>query len=192
MAEEKQRKAAEKAADAATSTPAEKKPAAKKAPAKKAEGAAEKTTAKAAEPKKPAAKAEGKAAEKAPAKKAEGKAAEKPATKKPAAKKAEGEAAEKPAAKKPAGKANEKAAAKTGKTVVIKSAPKTTKAVAEPKKGQLKVTLRRALTGCTKAQIAVAASLGLRRVGDVTFQPDNAATKGKIAKLAFLLTVKSA
>ena len=41
-------------------------------------------------------------------------------------------------------------------------------------------------------QIAVAASLGLHRIGDVTEQPDNNATKGKIAKLSHLIEVTEA
>ncbi|MFV0351511.1 MAG: 50S ribosomal protein L30 [Oscillospiraceae bacterium] len=53
----------------------------------------------------------------------------------------------------------------------------------------MKLTLKKALLGCTEPQKAVAYSLGLRRVGDTTIQPDNAATKGKIAKISFLLEV---
>ncbi|MDL2219644.1 50S ribosomal protein L30 [Ruminococcaceae bacterium OttesenSCG-928-O06] len=56
----------------------------------------------------------------------------------------------------------------------------------------MKVTLKKALVGRNKKQVAVAASLGLRRVGDVTIQPDNAPTAGKIAKIAFLLDVEKA
>ena len=53
----------------------------------------------------------------------------------------------------------------------------------------LKVKLVKGLAGKKKDQIAVAASLGLRRVGDVTVQPDNAATKGKIFKIYHLVEV---
>ncbi len=53
----------------------------------------------------------------------------------------------------------------------------------------LKVKLVKGLAGKKKDQIAVAASLGLRRVGDVTVQPDNAATKGKIFKISHLVEV---
>ncbi|MDO5137496.1 MAG: 50S ribosomal protein L30 [Oscillospiraceae bacterium] len=38
-------------------------------------------------------------------------------------------------------------------------------------------------------QIATGKSLGLRKIGDVTVQPDNAATRGKIAKIAHLVEV---
>ena len=49
-----------------------------------------------------------------------------------------------------------------------------------------KVTIRlaKSLIGRGKEQIAVAHSLGLNRPGEVTEQPDNAATQGKIAKIA--------
>ena len=53
----------------------------------------------------------------------------------------------------------------------------------------LKVKLVKGLAGKKKDQIAVAASLGLRKVGDVTVQPDNAATKGKIFKISHLVEV---
>ena len=38
-------------------------------------------------------------------------------------------------------------------------------------------------------QIATAESLGLRKIGNETVQPDNAATKGKIAKISHLIEV---
>ncbi len=56
----------------------------------------------------------------------------------------------------------------------------------------IKITLKKSLIGCKKDQIATAASLGLRRIGDVTVQPDNAQTKGKINKIGFLLDVTEA
>ena len=77
--------------------------------------------------------------------------------------------------------------------MVVKQLPqkvKASKASEAPKAGMVKVTLRRGLSGRTQNQIAVAASMGLTRVGDVSFQPDNAATAGKIAKIVFLLDVK--
>ena len=49
--------------------------------------------------------------------------------------------------------------------------------------------MRKSLIGCKKDQIATAASLGLRKIGDITVQPDNAQTKGKIHKIGFLLEV---
>ena len=53
----------------------------------------------------------------------------------------------------------------------------------------LKVTLVKGLAGKKKDQIAIAASLGLRKTGDVSVQPDNAATKGKIFKISHLVEV---
>jgi ribosomal protein L30 len=48
--------------------------------------------------------------------------------------------------------------------------------------------LTRSLIGCKEKQLATAAALGLRRIGDTTTQPDNAATRGKMRVLAHLLT----
>ena len=57
---------------------------------------------------------------------------------------------------------------------------------------EVKVKLVKSLIGCKKDQIATAQSLGLRKIGDVSVQPDNAATKGKINKIGFLLEVTEA
>ena len=57
---------------------------------------------------------------------------------------------------------------------------------------EVKVKLVKSLIGCKKDQIATAKSLGLRRIGDVSVQPDNAQTKGKINKIGFLLEVTEA
>ena len=103
-------------------------------------------------------------------------ATEAAAEKKPAAKKAtaakkaaDGEA--KPAAKKPAAK---KPAAK--------------KAAA----GTVTVKLVKSLSGRGEKQIATAKSLGLKKIGDVTVQPDNAQTAGKIAKIGHLVVATKA
>ena len=56
----------------------------------------------------------------------------------------------------------------------------------------MRIKLVKSLAGKTEKQIAVAASLGLHRIGDVTEQPDNNATKGKIAKLSHLIEVTEA
>ena len=53
----------------------------------------------------------------------------------------------------------------------------------------LQVNLVKSLIGSTKPQLATARALGLRRIGDVTVQPDNDATRGKVRKLAHLLEV---
>ena len=55
----------------------------------------------------------------------------------------------------------------------------------------LKIELKKSLIGRGAKQIATAA-LGLKKPGDVTVQPDNAATQGKIAKIGFLLSVTEA
>ena len=54
----------------------------------------------------------------------------------------------------------------------------------------LAVKLVRSLIGGTEKQLATARALGLRKIGDVSLQPDNAATKGKIRVLAHLLEVR--
>ena len=55
-----------------------------------------------------------------------------------------------------------------------------------------KVTLVKSLIGAKQNQKATAASLGLRKIGDTTVQPDNAATKGKITKISHLVKVEEA
>ncbi len=53
----------------------------------------------------------------------------------------------------------------------------------------LKIKLTRGFAHKLDNQIAVAESLGLRRIGDETIQPDNAATRGKIAKISHMVEV---
>jgi large subunit ribosomal protein L30 len=55
---------------------------------------------------------------------------------------------------------------------------------------RIKVTLVKSLAGRIDKHIATAASLGLRRIGDTTFQPDNEATRGKLAQIAYLVRVE--
>ena len=55
----------------------------------------------------------------------------------------------------------------------------------------VKVTLVKSLIGCKEGQIATAAALGLKKIGDTTVQPDNAATQGKIKKIIHLLQVEN-
>ena len=52
-----------------------------------------------------------------------------------------------------------------------------------------KITLVKSLNGRFKKHIATAASLGLTKIGDTTVQPDNAQTRGKVAKIGYLLKV---
>ncbi len=56
----------------------------------------------------------------------------------------------------------------------------------------LKVKLVRSLNSVKKDQEATAKSLGLKKIGDVSEQPDNDATKGKIRKIAHLVEVVEA
>ena len=53
----------------------------------------------------------------------------------------------------------------------------------------LRIELVKSLNGRLKKHIATAESLGLRRIGQVTVQPDNTQTRGKIAKIGYLLKV---
>ena len=53
----------------------------------------------------------------------------------------------------------------------------------------IKIKLTKSLIGGKKDQIATAHSLGLRKIGNVTVQPDNAQTQGKLAKIAHLVTI---
>lgn len=57
---------------------------------------------------------------------------------------------------------------------------------------QLKIKLVKSLISCKKDQIATAHALGLRKIGDETVQPDNAQTKGKVAKIVHLIDVTEA
>ena len=53
----------------------------------------------------------------------------------------------------------------------------------------LNIKLVKSLNGRLEKHIATANSLGLRKIGDTTVQPDTAQTKGKIAKIGYLLQV---
>lgn len=55
-----------------------------------------------------------------------------------------------------------------------------------------KVELVKSLIGRKQDQIDTAHSLGLRKIGDVTTQPDNAATQGKVNKISHLVKVTEA
>lgn len=56
----------------------------------------------------------------------------------------------------------------------------------------LKIKLVKSVIGSKKDQIATAESLGLKKIGDVTIQPDNAQTKGKVKKIIHLIEVTEA
>ena len=53
----------------------------------------------------------------------------------------------------------------------------------------LKIKLIKSLAGRKDNQIATAISLGLRKVGRETIQPDNDATRGKISTISHLVEV---
>ena len=53
----------------------------------------------------------------------------------------------------------------------------------------LTVKLVKSTIGSKKDQIATAHALGLHKIGDVSVQPDNAQTRGKINKISHLVEV---
>ena len=53
----------------------------------------------------------------------------------------------------------------------------------------LTIKLVKSLNGRLEKQVATANSMGLRKIGDVTVQPDNDSTRGKIAKIGYMLQV---
>ena len=61
--------------------------------------------------------------------------------------------------------------------------------MATKKTACLQVKLVKSTIGSKKDQIATAEALGLRKIGDVTVQPDNAQTRGKINKISHLVEV---
>ena len=54
----------------------------------------------------------------------------------------------------------------------------------------LKIKLVKSLNGRLEKHIATANSMGLRQPGQVSIQPDNTQTRGKIAKIGYLLKVE--
>lgn len=54
------------------------------------------------------------------------------------------------------------------------------------------IKMVKSLSGRKKDQVATANSLGLKKIGDVTVQPENAATLGKIQKISHLVEVQEA
>ena len=53
----------------------------------------------------------------------------------------------------------------------------------------MKITLKKSLVGRLDKHIATAHSLGLKKINDVTVQPDNAQTRGKVKQIGYLLEV---
>ncbi len=54
---------------------------------------------------------------------------------------------------------------------------------------KMNIKLVKSLNGRLQKHKDTAAALGLRKIGDTTVQPDNAATRGKIALIGYLLEV---
>lgn len=55
----------------------------------------------------------------------------------------------------------------------------------------LKITLVKSLNGRLIKHKATAESLGLRRIKDSSVQPDNQATRGKLALIGYLVEVEA-
>jgi len=53
----------------------------------------------------------------------------------------------------------------------------------------LRIKLVKSLSGRLDKHIATAKSLGLRKIGAETVQPDNPQTRGKIAQISYLISV---
>ena len=53
----------------------------------------------------------------------------------------------------------------------------------------IEIKLVKSLNGRLAKHKDTAEALGLRKIGDTTVQPDNAATRGKIASIGYLLQV---
>ena len=53
----------------------------------------------------------------------------------------------------------------------------------------LKITMKKSLIGCKQNQIDTAKTFGLKRPGDVSIQPENPATLGKIRVILHLVAV---
>ena len=53
----------------------------------------------------------------------------------------------------------------------------------------LKIKLVKSLNGRNDKHIETAHSLGLRKIGGETLQPDNPQTRGKLAQIGYLLQV---
>ena len=53
----------------------------------------------------------------------------------------------------------------------------------------LNIKLVKSLNGRLEKHIATAKSMGLRKIGDTSVQPDNDQTRGKIAQIGYLLQV---
>ena len=99
----------------------------------------------------------------------------------------------KPAAKKaPAKKAADGEKKPAAKKAPAKKAPAKKAAAKKAEVELVKIELIHSLNGKVVAQKATAESLGLKRIGDTTVQPNNAATQGQINKIMHLIAVSKA
>lgn len=57
---------------------------------------------------------------------------------------------------------------------------------------QLQIKLVKSLIGSKKDQIATAHALGLHKIGDISVQPQNPQTLGKVKKISHLINVTEA
>ena len=53
----------------------------------------------------------------------------------------------------------------------------------------LRIKLVKSLNGRLDKHIATAKSVGLKKIGNETVQPDNPQTRGKIAQISYLISV---
>ena len=74
-------------------------------------------------------------------------------------------------------------------TTAKKATTKKASAKKAAKPEMVTITLKKSLIGALQAQKDCAAALGLKKVGDVKVHPENAATMGKVAKIAHLVAV---
>ena len=78
------------------------------------------------------------------------------------------------------------------KKAPAKKAPAKKAAAKKAEVELVKIELIHSLNGKVVAQKATAESLGLKKIGDTTVQPNNAATQGKINKIMHLIAVSKA
>ena len=86
-------------------------------------------------------------------------------------------------------KKTRKTTAKKAEGTAKKATTKKPSAKKAAKPAMVTITLKKSLIGALQAQKDCAAALGLKKVGDVTVQPDNAATMGKVAKISHLVEI---
>ena len=86
-------------------------------------------------------------------------------------------------------KKTRKTTAKKAEGTAKKATTKKASAKKAAKPEMVTNTLKKSLIGALQAQKDCAAALGLKKVGDVKVHPENAATMGKVAKIAHLVAV---